>query len=277
MDYTPLQQSAPYALALQALGADVHRIGGVLAIRRRLPLLGRVTYLPRAALPDDLRGVALINAPCRTQDHLHRAAGHVALMTPQTLAVLDLRPKDATRRAAQHGKWRNRLRRAEASPLHLVETRFDPLHHGWLLRHEARQRRARGYRALPPAFVTAYPAPHTLLIQAHHAGSPVAAMLFLLHGTGATYHIGWTSPEGRALNAHPLILWHASQTLRARGVRALELGPLDTDAAPALARFKLGSGAKPRRLGHSWLHLPPLSPLCRTFRRGGGFPSGLLS
>lgn len=278
LSQSPLSQSPEYAAALRALGVDLCQIGPALAIRRRMPLLGRVTYLPRAPLPDDLPpGPILINAPDPGSDAAHRAAGHLPVMTPQTLALLDLRPEAPARLAAQHGKWRNRLRRAQKAPLRLTQDHFDPARHDWLLRQETAQRRARGYTALPHDFVRAYPSRQTLLIQALRDNSPVAAMLFLLHAPAATYHIGWSTPEGRRLNAHPLILWYASQTLRDRGLTQIDLGTLDTQNAPGLARFKLGSGAAPWSLGHTWLHLPRLSPLLRTFRRRRGFPSGLLS
>ena len=44
--------------------------------------------------------------------------------------------------------------------------------------------------------------------------------------------------------------------LRAEGVRWLDLGSVDTEAAPGLARFKLGTGAALKRLGATCLVLP---------------------
>lgn len=276
MEIAPLQQSAPYATAMMALGVPTHRIGPALTLHRRVPLLGDLIYLPRATCPDDLPpGPCLINAPDPAADTRHHTAGHIPVMTPQIMAVLDLRPDDPARMAAQHGKWRNRLRRAAAAPLKTHACRFDPARHGWLLGHETHQRKTRRYRALPHTFTCAYPCDQTLLLTATRQNRPVAAMLFLLHAPGATYHIGWSNPEGHALNAHTLLLWRASQILRTRSVTHLELGPLDTRTAPGLARFKLGSGAIPVKLGHTWLSLPVLSPLLRTFRHWGGFPSGL--
>ncbi|MGR1582259.1 GNAT family N-acetyltransferase [Thalassobius sp. S69A] len=273
MKPTPLQQSVQYETALRKIGTDLSRDTGVLRLHKRLAGLP-VTYVPRGM--GALHGLTVINAPDPQADrHLH-AQGCIPVVTPQTLAIMDLTAKDADRRAAQHGKWRNRLRRAEAAPLRITQGPFDPAHHGWLLQHETAQRQARGYRALPHAFVTAYPRQDTLLIQALHQGQPVAAMLFLLHSSAASYHIGWASHAGRRLNAHPLLLWRAAQLLHRRGFAQLDLGTLDTQSAPGLARFKLGSGARPVVLGHSWLHLPLVSPLLRAIRHWGGIPSGLL-
>ena len=80
-------------------------------------------------------------------------------------------------------------------------------------------------------------------------------MLFLKHGTGATYHVGWTSDAGRKASAHNLILATAATRLAETGVTRLDLGTIDTENAPGLARFKLGSGAKPARTGGTWLGL----------------------
>ena len=44
-------------------------------------------------------------------------------------------------------------------------------------------------------------------------------------------------------------LARAAEALRAEGVAWLDLGSVDTEAAPGLARFKLGTGAELRRLG----------------------------
>lgn len=276
MNFLPLSQSRPYAETLTTLGADVHWQDQVLTIRRRLPVLGRLTYVPRA-LPPQISGPTLINAPDQASDAHLSEAGLIPLITPQSLALLDLRPDAELRLAAQHGKWRNRLRRAQAARLVLTETRFDPDRHEWLLQKETAQRRQHRYSGLPHMFTCSYPAARTLLVQALSKRQPIAAMLFLLHPPGATYHIGWCGPEGRRLNAHPLILWHASDILRTRGIQMIDLGLLDTQTAPDLARFKLGSGARALGLGHTWLHLPRLSPLVGTIRRGVGFPSGLLS
>lgn len=83
-------------------------------------------------------------------------------------------------------------------------------------------------------------------------------MLFICHGPVATYHIGWTSDEGRRAEAHRQILVHAIDWLAHRGIQRLDLGTLDTEHAPGLARFKLGTGARPVALDGTWLKLPLL-------------------
>ena len=174
------------------------------------------------------------------------------------MAELDLAPCATARRAAQHGKWRNRLKRAEASDLNVTARPLLLPQDAPLLAQETAQRRRRGYAALPHAFTekwTKLAPDSTLLLTARENGTPVGFMLMLLHAPVATYHIGWSGPRGRALNVHNLLLWRASQDLAARGYTRLDLGRTDTARTPGIARFKMGTGAAPRAVGPTTLCL----------------------
>jgi hypothetical protein len=183
-----------------------------------------------------------------------RAPGLRAAAAP-LVTELDLTPDSAARRAAQHGKWRNRLCRAECADLHVDLRALDLPGDAPLLMHELSQRRARGYASLPARFTETWPAGHTLLATAHSApgAPPIAFMLILLHAPTATYHMGWSGDQGRAVNAHTLLLWRAAEHLATRGFARFDLGLTDPTRAPGLARFKQGSGAKIRQLGATML------------------------
>lgn len=174
-----------------------------------------------------------------------------AVMTPATVADLALTPD---MRADLKGKWRNRLAKAEAEGIPLSLYRNRVADHDWLFANEFRQQRHRGYRNLPRQFTEAWLADTqaaSLTITSKRRLQ--AGMIFLRHGTTATYHLGWSSAAARASSVHTLMLWHAMKTLRETGVQNLDLGLLDTVRTPGLARFKLGTGAKPRRLGPTCL------------------------
>lgn len=281
----PLQQHPFFAMALSACGRPplmLDEAPARLVMRRRfkggltLSMLSRV-QVPTG--PDDLeqlrialgRGPVILSpdAPCPEL----AGYGLVPLMTPATLGELDLTGPEQTRRARLHPKWRNRLRQAEQSPLRVTRCAFpaDPGH--WLLRADTLQQRRRGYRTWPEALTLAYAAQapeQAQLFTAQVGNRIVAAMLFLRHGAIATYHIGHTNTEGRALSAHTLLLWTAACWLAEQGHLRLDLGLIDTQRAPGLARFKLGAGATPRRLGGTWGWWPPLgralAPLARLDR-----------
>ena len=241
----PLQQSPAYGAAMAALGARVRQICAVQVIERPgLRLIQRAALtLTEARRLARFPGVTILTAPVT-------GPGLVPLVTPRSHAEWDLSPEPQALRAQLHGKWRNALRRGEA--LHLGQD--DPRALSDLLAREGEQSRLRRYRSLPAAFVAHWPGPR-LILHLRHKGVLEAAMLFLIHGASATYHIGWASEAGRAAQAHRAMLWRAALQLRDAGVRRLDLGPVDS-SNEGLARFKLGTGARLTDLGPTSLVLP---------------------
>ncbi|MEO1677694.1 MAG: GNAT family N-acetyltransferase [Pseudomonadota bacterium] len=287
----PMQQHTLYARAVGALGTPTRRFAlwrddSLLAtaqiILRHWPLIGRTAYLARgpvwcSTLPDHRRRQLLSSllrqlrqeyrAVLATPDPIGRSDplsedGGLAMVSPATLAVLDLAPKPDQLRARLKQKWRNRLNRAEAARLFISEDEIRDAPYHWLLRHEAIQARTRRYRRLPDAFTLSWArwggasAARLFTASENKTGPPIAAMLFLRHGAGASYHIGWSGPDGRAAGAHTLLMWHAMLRLREMGVKALDLDLIDTEGAAGLARFKLGTGAEAVTLGATRLSAP---------------------
>lgn len=295
----PLQQHPAYGRALSRLGREsraavIEDAGGLaigraqLIVRRGagagLALLSRgpvwqgdpcpatrAAALGRLHRALDLGPLSalVINAEAPAEAEALRRAGALALLTPAHIAEWDLSQPPEALRAAMDGKWRNRLAAAGRGPLKIQRSVFrGPAGH-WLLTREAAQAKARGYRGLPPGFLAAYGAANpggAQLFCAMQGGTAVAAMLFLRHGSAATYQTGWAGPEGRALSAHNLILWRAARWLARQGVTRLDLGTLDTETAPGLARFKMGTGAALRPLGGTWAWQPGLAPILRGAR-----------
>lgn len=293
-----MQQHPAYALANAALGRQVRwlrlgpapdPLGSALVLNRRLPGLGRVALVSRgpvwspdlsdparraalgsliAALRRDNAAAIVTPDPVGSSDPL-AAAGPLELFTPLTVATLDLSGDTTARRARLHGKWRNALIRAEAAPLRVTATSLRPDKDHWLLRAETAQARARRYRRLPGAFTIAWAATRptdTLLLEAHGASGPVAGMLFLRHGSVATYHIGCTTAAGRKTGAHNLLMWAGIEHLAATGVTRLDLDGIDTDTTPGLARFKLSTGARVVVLGATRISAPGTFAVARIAR-----------
>ncbi|MGR3377240.1 GNAT family N-acetyltransferase [Salipiger abyssi] len=275
----PLPQSPEYARTLRMLGIALrgaHADSVAWQVQsRRLPVLGAVDLLSRGPVardPADLDAALtrcrrpgvplLLNADGIGAETL-RAGGFWPLLTPATLALLPLGSEDAMR-AAMHQKWRNRLNRATRQRLKISRQPLSGNH--WLLEAEARQASARRYRALPPGLIAAFARANpgkALIWEARHGGSPVAAIAVLRHGRMASWQIGVTLTEGRRLGAMNALLWQAMRWLAGHGHDLLDLGMLNSDDAPGLARFKLRSGASAHRLGGTWLHMGALAPLAR--------------
>ncbi len=281
-----LQQSWRYGAALAAMGRRIERaeicqdgcrLGLAQLLCRDLPGPVQLAWLARGPVwlrppPPDLArramralatslGGAALTLPIVTPETPQ--PGVLPLMTGQSLAELPLSKDTDAMRAALHGKWRNRLVRAEQSGLRVSRDIPSPAGLQWLLDREGEQRQTRGYAGLPDAFLDAWRQADLeaglRLYTARLRGRSVAAMLFLDHAPGVTYHIGWSSRRGRNVSAHNLLLWRAARDFGAAGRLRLDLGTLDTVTAPGLARFKLGTGASVRRLGGAGLCWPGLS------------------
>ena len=242
---------------------------------------GRITLDLVQELRRRCRGVMVTPEPGGEDDPL-TGSGLLPMVTGGAQARLMLDGTAAERMARQNGKWRNRLRRAEEAGLTVEQGPLpeDPSH--WLLLAEEAQAAARGYRRLPRSFTYAWRAANgaraTRVFTATLRGERVAAMLFLLHGDTASYHLGWSNSGGRDSHAHNLLLWRASDWLARRGHVWLDLGTLDTETTPGLARFKLGSGAVPVRMGATWMEAPGTALVARLFRAGPRrLPAGLPS
>ncbi len=284
-----LQQSWGYGAALARLGVRVHRalvelegrpVGLAQFICRRIPAylsLSSCTRGPvwapeldaearralyrrlRTELPAPRLRVTLFS-PDRTAAELVpvEVAGLRRVMTGYSTVMLDLTQPPEALRAAFDGKWRNRLVKAETEKKLQVHVNSNVPKCRELLEREGRQRESRNFHGLPTDFVThwidaaASPAAAFVIARADIEGKTVAAMLFLLHGSVATYHIGWADDTGRDLNAHNLLLWRATLLLRDRGVAAIDLGGVNTHSLPGISRFKLGTGGAVRTLAGTY-------------------------
>jgi lipid II:glycine glycyltransferase (peptidoglycan interpeptide bridge formation enzyme) len=261
----PLQQHPLYAQALRRVGAQmsVVNLPGAAPVqvisRFGIRFVARGPVWHGAADINQLRAanLRLINSNGGDTQTL-RKAGYRQIMTEATVAELVLSTDPDALCAQMNGKWRNIWRRSQDQPINVKQAQFSLASHQWLLDADLAQQREKHFRALPHSIIKAYAniAPDDVIVwTASRGNTPVAGMLFLRHGDCATYHLGWANNLGRQFKTHHRLLIDAATSLGRSGVRKLDLGAIDTHNAPGMARFKLGSGAKPRILGGSWLKL----------------------
>ena len=200
----------------------------------------------------------LIFSPALTEHYHPSLVGLTRVMTGYSTVQIDLTKTNAQLRAACEGRWRNRLVAAERENLEIVRNTDSALEIQWLLEEERTQRLQKNFHGLPTHFIEHYHAaradPSTTLFMLHaesHQPTPhkennhrIAAMLFLLHGSTATYHLGWTNAEGRAKHAHNLLMWRAFEELRTLGIHTLDLGGINTRSLAGISRFKIGTGGQ---------------------------------
>lgn len=271
----PLQQSYEYGKVCQALGREVSRlkildegqtvyaqfiIGSILG-RRRLALCSRGPILidgkddPVIFMGASRKALSLarLSAMIVTPDFAGGSLG-IPMMTGATVAEVGLDKCERQQRAKMHGKWRNRLVRAEGLR---GEVEIAPVSEGLIAQFselDRRQQKIRGYRSLPPQFLKLWaqcnPEKTHILVR-WDRGEIVAAMIFLRHGVSATYFLGWRKDSSSG-SEHNLLLWRAMRMLVELGVQRLDLGQIDTINTPGIARFKIGVGAQARQLGKTY-------------------------
>ena len=274
-----LQQDWAYGVAMQKIGVPVlrarvvadgvpvalaqfivrswGRLGGV-ALCSRGPLWlqplspenqARAYAAMRKTLP--LRGLRfMLITPEVAIGEAHGLSPWRRVMTGMSTVMLDLTPSMETLRAQLERRWRHRLVSSEASELTIHRVGTNPGQFRWLLDAEIQQRGDKGLEGLPVEFFEQYvqsrkQSTKTILtLRADASRDRVAAMMFLIHGEAAIYHVGWTSEKGRDLHAHNLILWKGMEELRSRGIRRLALGGINTIRSAGIARFKMSTGGQ---------------------------------
>lgn len=256
----PLMQNRAFAAALRLCGEEPITLpSGHLLLNRRIAGVP-VLMLPRAAPPPDLsvqlRTAGLHRRPLILSPEVPALMPRaINVAAPRKLLIVDLTTSQESRRAALHQNWRHQLGQAESNALRILRRPMTPDHP--LLAVEAEQAHERRYQNWPTALTSAFAriAPdQTYVFTALLRGHPVAHMLMLTHSTRATYHIGHTTDQGRAVHAHNLILWEAMNTLAARGITSLDLGP---ETTPQIDRFKRRAGARAVPTGGTWLRWTP--------------------
>lgn len=198
------------------------------------------------------------NAPAGPEADLE-TRGLWRVMTGYSTVMLDLNRPLAQLRSDLEGKWRNRLVKAEADTAFATRVEANLPECLRLLERETQQRSEKKFHGLPAAFVQAYieaapskDAGFAVSFAQSRQKETTAAMLFLIHGSGATYHVGWSDEAGRKANAHNLLLWRGIDYLKKLGIERLDLGGVNTRVLPGISRFKLGTGGRPLTLAGTY-------------------------
>lgn len=278
LDPLSLQQSAAFERALRSLGKSVLRLeDGTLVTRRQfgpLPvhMITRPAQLSPATLVAACRSLGSSGPVILAPDSpmaLHQV-GAVPLVSVSTVAVLNLDPDLDALKAGLHQKWRNRLKHAQTQGLRVTRQNLPDDPNNWLLQADMQQQVQRRYRSWPVALTCAFAREaqgDAKLFTAFYGREAVAGIVVLRHGPFATYHIGYSGKLGRLTSAHTLLMWHAICWCKIKGMAHLELGSLDTEDAPGLARFKLGTGARAKQLGGTWGWWPPATRFLASISR----------
>lgn len=213
--------AATQATVLSALRAEfTGRQGHILRLR-----------LPGTAFHDNAQMAAIARAegfdPCR------RALGY------QSIAI-DLKKDADTLLRDLSGKWRTDLRYALKSEI-AVERGTGPEMQRRFLSLFTDIQDAKDFRPdITPEFHFALAGPdleHDILI-ATKGGEDLGGIVIGTTGRTAVYLFGATAVAGRGLRAGYLLTWEGIALARTRGLDWYDLGGVDFDANPDVARFK---------------------------------------
>lgn len=182
----------------------------------------------------------------------------LAFARPWESIWIDLSRDQEELRAGLDGKWRNMLSAAERHGLELEEGDSGELF-GWMMERYAEVMQEKNFTGPSVELISRYRSEsgrerQPLILRAIHEGEPVAGICLALHGTAATYLLGWNGSEGRRLKANQFLLWQATVILRSRGMSWLDLGGINEDEAPGIASFKLGMNGSRYELPGAYWH-----------------------
>ncbi len=143
--------------------------------------------------------------------------------------------------------WRRNLIKAEKSGV-IVEIDEKLTTFSEFLRRYTKDRIEKGYSGPSAKFLASLAKYATLtndcmILNATEDGENIGSILMLIHGSGATYQVGWTTRCGRDKRVHHLLFWHAIQLLKGQGVTSFDLGGYN-DEIDGIRKFKQGMGGQ---------------------------------
>ncbi len=142
-------------------------------------------------------------------------------------------------------KWRNQLKAAESNGFAINITQ-DAAILEQLLKLHIQHKKEKKYDDSGDEMTRALICQQALCgyFVAESDDSTLAFIMVALHGTSATYYIGWNSEKGYQLNLNKLLLWEAIRDLKKRGFRWFDLGGIDFVHTQGIAEFKMGTGCE---------------------------------
>lgn len=160
--------------------------------------------------------------------------------------ILDLRQNNEKLRKNLKKNWRGTLKKAEKQG---VRTEWDEKgeHLAWLLQHYAVDKETKGYdgpsvKLIKALAKTMIPRGDMIIGRAILDDKPIAGIMILRHGAGATYQLGFSSNAGRSVGAHHILLWNAMLELKDKGIKDFDLGGINNETAKGVQHFKEGMG-----------------------------------
>lgn len=165
---------------------------------------------------------------------------------PYQTIWLDLTRDIEERRGNLKKNWRNMLARAEKDNI-VTHFDFSTDHLKLAIGKYALDKAEKGFDGpsveLLVALSKTFGSQNKILLgRAEKEGNVLGYALFFMHGSSATYQIGWTSAQGRTNGAQNKLLWDSLEALKQKGITDLDLGGVNDETAKGVKKFKEGMG-----------------------------------
>jgi lipid II:glycine glycyltransferase (peptidoglycan interpeptide bridge formation enzyme) len=162
--------------------------------------------------------------------------------------LLDLSLAEETLRANLHSKWRNQLNRAEKLDIRLVSGRGSDLIRRFIAIYQQMKKFKSFSSGVDPEFLLELEDTDFMYdaVIASHNGKDVAGHVVCHTPFCATYVLGATNEEGRALQAGSYLNWQAVLSAKSRGNLWFDLGGIDKEENPDGYQFKIRMGGEER-------------------------------
>ena len=163
-------------------------------------------------------------------------------------SVIDLSQTEERLYMTLSGKWRSMLRNAKSKNIS-IGIAYDKHEFALFASRCAQMLDKRGVKShvkltLQLREILSHKPKRDLFLVAYQSDRAIAAIYIVVHGSTATYLMGWNGPEGRVLCAHHLLLWEGIRQLNAMSILHFDLGGIDQENTPGIAAFKLGMGGE---------------------------------
>ncbi|AVV50072.1 lipid II:glycine glycyltransferase FemX [Leptospira santarosai] len=164
--------------------------------------------------------------------------------SPWTSAFIDLTKDLNFLRQNLDSKWRNMLTNSEKNDLTLEIGSSDFLFH-WMLDKYDELTSSKNFSGISKSMLLQIKEDRNgngtfLILRAIYQNEFVAGVCIAIHGSSATYLIGWNGDLGRKLRANHFLLWNSIVQLKQMGCVSFDLGGIDQERTPGIAEFKLG-------------------------------------
>jgi hypothetical protein len=163
-------------------------------------------------------------------------------------STIDLLNTEENLKSKLDSKWRNLLNASQREKL-LVKEESNLFQLNKLIDLNILDQKKKNYKGVNSTLLKTYLSNSKFIIlNAYHKDKLISSICISIHGTTATYLIGWSDDMGREKRSMNLLLWNSIIYLKKYGYKFYDLGGLDRSVSYGIYKFKNDIGGKKYQL-----------------------------